>query len=302
MMTMMPTRTTVHIHSGDSAAQTAATRLAGNHLSYSDLLMVGPIPSLADTGLEQFLERRSEVLHEELSVEGYSQQGIYCKITGELQAIRDALKLADAVFLWYDHCLFDQQLLHFMLTACLQAYTIPMYLVPCPMDCLGFGELTAEELSRCQQQARLLAQTAVAESVSTIWPAFTSSDKEELIRLSQMTCESFPDTPAAAQRLLDELPKSHNGLNTLEFNILGAVLDGRSQFVDIFKAVSAKERYPFFGDTYVRKRIEVLSGGACPLLRIHANGCITATLEGARTLWGWGHWRHPRYVANLRVD
>lgn len=302
-----PTTSTVHIHSGDSAAQTAATVIAGRHLSYSDLLMVGPIPPLDPSPRqENFLAKRAEVLHEELSVEGYSLAGIQRKLTGELQAIIEALPTADAVFLWYDHCLFDQLLLHFMLSAPLRHYHSPVYLVPCPPDALGFGELPAADLADCLQLATLLPPEAHAESVTTIWPAFTSDQLADIVRLSQSTFAAFPDTPSAAQRLLDELPTPHTGLSQLEAAILSAVLDGKSQFIPLFKAVSATERYPFYGDTYIRKRLDVLAGGPSPLLRLNSNGSITATLQGMRTLWGWGNWRtlnpYRRYVANLPAD
>lgn len=297
----------IHIHSGDSAARTAQTAVAGKHLAFSDLLMVGPIPPIKGLSwLDDFVQMRSKVLYEELSVERYSLKGIQDKLHGELQTINEALMNADAVYLWFDHCLFDQMLLHFMITAFLQSLPCPVFQVPCPKATLGFGELSADKMINCMNEAKQLPNNALNESATTIWPAFTSTLLSDIVKLSQMRFADFPDTPAAAQRLLEELPMEHNGLNRLEFAILSTVLDGHSQFIDIFREVSAREQYPFYGDTYVRKRIDVLASGPSPLLRILPNGSIIATLQGARSLWGWGNWRQlnpgRRYIANICID
>ena len=134
----------------------------------------------------------------------------------------------------------------------------------------------------------------------------------------------FPYVPVAAQRLLEQLPCVRTGLNRLEYEILSGVLDGLSQPVALFKHVSAQEAIPYFGDTMLWYELNALCDGPTPLLQLRgptprlpvavpAAGepapppisayTILGTLQGMRSLWGWGDWRAlrpvKRHVANV---
>ena len=291
----------LHLHSGDVAAEMLSGRVPGRHLVYADVLFEGPVP-------REWTPEWGRVRAEALCREGlvpFSREAVAGRLDGQARAIAEAAAEAERVYLWFDDCLYDQLLLQFVV-ACLlpERPGQTVWLVPCPAGVAGFGEMAAKACAAQWSRAVPLDEASRRRSRETLWPALTSDCPEGIQRLAREGDASYPALGEACGRLLEQLPQSHHGLTLLESRVLSAVLDGVCEFQPLFRRVSAAERHPFFGDEYLRLTLRRLAEGASPLVRVRGE-MVTATLQGMRTQWGWGHWRElnpvRRLLANLEL-
>lgn len=288
----------LHIHSGDVAAELARDRVGGCHLVYADLLMEGPLPAFGDA----WSVVRGQVLAEYVP---HSSEAIAKKLDGQLQAIVEAVQNADAVWLWFDDCMYDQLLMQFIVAHFLQGIECPVRRVCCPRSVAGFGELAGDAFASLKDASVEVSPAALSASRDVIWPAICSESPSGIEALAGAFNEDYPALQAAMKRLLEQLPMSHTGLNRLETNVIASVLDGTNRFVPLFERVSKQEETPFFGDDYLRAVVMRMASGDVPMVRVQGD-IVTGTLQSMRTLWGWGDWRELnsviRHVCNIRLD
>ncbi|NMA46538.1 MAG: hypothetical protein GX945_08255 [Lentisphaerae bacterium] len=321
------TTASLHIHSGDAAAGLARGVIAGTHLSWHDLLMNGPLPSGDDD--DAWYETRAGALAPFAG--GADKAGRFLRQRD--QDLTAAIAAASEITLWFDACLYDQLLLCALLarnqalrSALSRTYLLCLDSAPGRPRLLGFGELSAAELPPLLAR-RVPLTAAHLAAADDAWQAFTAPTPEPWLALAQGDNPLFPYVPAAAQRLLEQLPCVRTGLDRLEYEILSGVLDGFSQPVALFKHVSAQETMPYFGDSMLWHALNALCDGPTPLLQLRgptprlpvaapaageaapspiSSYTILGTLQGMRSLWGWGDWRvlRPvkRYVANVLLD
>jgi len=316
--------TSLHIHSGDAAADLARGVIAGTHMSWHDLLMNGPLPA-GDAG-DAWYDARAGAL---APFAGNADRAGHF-LRRKDRELSAAVAAASEITLWFDACLYDQLLLCALLAhnqalrgALSRAYLLCLGSVPGRPRLLGFGELTSAEMPPLLA-CRVPLTAAHLAAVDDAWRAFTAPTPEPWLALARRDNPLFPYVPVAAQRLLEQLPCVRTGLNRLEYEILSGVLDGLSQPVALFKHVSAQEAIPYFGDTMLWHELNALCDGPTPLLQLRgptprlpvavpAAGepapppisayTILGTLQGMRSLWGWGDWRAlrpvKRHVANV---
>jgi hypothetical protein len=320
-------RQALHIHSGDAAADTARQLLAGQHLSWYDLLMYGPLP--AGHGDDSWYAARAEALQPFAG----SAAGAERQLRQKDEELSAAIADASEITLWFDACLYDQLLLCALLARCAplraawsRAYLLCENSAPGHPCLLGYGELTAAELPPLLTR-RVRLTPAHLTAADAAWRVFTAPTPEPWLALARSDMPLLPFVPAAAQRLLEQLPCVSSGLDRLERQILSSVLDGTSQPLALFEQVSAQEPMPYFGDSVLWHSLNGLCDGATPLLRLSgpaarlpvavpcagepAHAPLTAwsvlgTLQGMRSLWGWGDWRAlqpvKRHVANVLLN
>lgn len=321
------TTTALHIHSGDEAANQARFAIPGMHLSWHDLMMRGPLPTT--TGDDAWYKTRAQAL----TPFAGSSDGAARHLRRQDDALAKAIADASDITLWFDACLYDQLLLCCLLARCeaLRAARSRSHLLclsesPGHPRLLGFGELTGAEMASLLPRRVTLTDAHLAAATNA-WRAFTATSPELWLTLARQPNPLLPYVPPAAQRLLEQLPCVRSGLDRLENEIVSAALDGFSAPVALFKQVSAHEPQPYFGDSLVWLTLNELCAGPTPLLHVRgpaaampvavskageppppspAAWTILGTLQGMRTLWGWGDWRalQPtrRYVANVTLD
>ncbi len=290
----MESKAVLHIHSGDSAAFSARRTLPGTHRVYADLLMDGPVPPAVDA---EWGRARGSVLSPSV---GYTPEQVASRIDRQVREIAGDAARADEIILWFDHCLYDQLILHFVIARLLPADADRVFLVPCPEACLGFGELPDEAFPVLRAGAARLSAGALRDSRERIWSALMSERVTAVEALAGAEVPEFPDTASAARRLLEQLPDPATGLDRLETEILQVLAEERvSGFVPLFLALQKRERYPFFGDDYVRNALRLMSGGTRPLVKVEGD-TVEALPAAECVLRGEFRWHRSRQVANLR--
>lgn len=293
----------LHIHSGDYAADVARMAISGTHISYFEQFFTGPMRGIP--GSDEWYEARSRAIPNT----GYTQEQIGRKLRLLDAVLEDEAAKADSIYLWFDNCLYDQMILSFLVATkdCLKHRELQ--LIYCPdtapghVRICGFGEFSVDELPAVFEKRNVLTNVQ-RKKLEEAWQAFSSANPHDWLSFAMAEASVMPNLNKGGMRLVEELPNSATGLSRLEAATLTTVLDGTSNFTEIFKNVSALEEYPYFGDLYYLDLIRNLASGPVPLLTVRGD-VITATLQGMRTLWGWGNWRQlnpvTKYLGNVKL-
>jgi hypothetical protein len=187
-----------------------------------------------------------------------------------LLAYRD---VAETV-LWFDACLYDQtimvRLLDWFANQDLTGRQLSLICIgeyPGFKKFCGLGELTPEQLAGLLPQ-RVPVTPAMLDLAQRAWQALCADTPQAVEKLAAEDTSALPYLGEALIRFLEQFPSTDNGLSRLERECLDALVSGPANAVEIFKAASAAERHPFFGDTMVWGCLNALADGAQPLVTI----------------------------------
>lgn len=198
----------------------------------------------------------------------------------DLAEVRSGLEAADGwlscapdedeVVLWFEHDLFDQSILAYLLTRlesqapertsliCLGSHPeVPHF--------QGLGQLSAEQLAALfpTRQRVTAARFATARRG---WAALAGADPRNIQVLVTEGTPELPSLAMALQRHLAEFPCVRNGLGLTEQLALQGVLAGADRPRDIFEVVQRFEDAPWLGDTMLFAKLRLLTQGPAPLL------------------------------------
>lgn len=229
-------------------------------------------------------------------------------VLARLEAADGALARAateDEVVLWFEHDLFDQLILVFLLDrlAVLAPDRTSLICIgshPAVPEFTGLGNLTADQLAALLPTRTPVtpAQFAVAEQV---WDALAGGDPPGIEALALAGLPELPFLADALRRWLAELPSTRNGLGQTESLTLQAIAAGAETPQHAFQAVHRFESRPWLGDRMFYATIRELASGPVPLLG-PADGRLPSGLEA-----GFEHARfeltaHGRAVLTGRAD
>ena len=259
----------LHIVNGGSTAETLKlTKIKGEIFSFKDTLINGPAPAtknphewravriqhLTDTyGLE-----RSECEKEFLSQE----------------AALDSAAKQDEVVLWFEHDLFCQLNLLYLLDwfkqadlkkTCLSLINIGAF--PGREDFRGLGELNKEELASLFPKREKITK-AHLELGAKAWQAFRSPNPTAIELLLHNDTSALPFLAPAFGAHLRRFPSTVNGLGQIEKTGLQLIADGYGKFAEMFPKFVAAEKTYGLGDTQLWGTLVILSKGNDPLLKI----------------------------------
>ncbi len=261
---------TLHITNGDGAgAVLEKSGLAGEVLVWRDILYDGPRrPGPPD---EETLKARAVFL-EESTAGGVGRDRILKTLRKQYQGLAEAAS-CERIVLWFDACLFDQSMLAHIL-ACLRRGNLRNVELLC-IDAFpgidpfhGLGQLRPEHFASLYPRRRPVTDEQ-CRFASVADKAFAIRDPALLAELSEMSGPPLPFVPAAAGRLLQELPDPATGLGRLESLALEAIRAGCETPGEIYRAVAAAEAPPqFWGDTTLWATINGLADRTPPLARI----------------------------------
>ena len=263
----------LHIHSGDWSAKAASSIFGGTHLAWTDNLFEGPLPP-TDWNDPAWYDARGEALADYLG--GKVRAALLLKKRHDI--IRNALARTDEVTFWFDSCLYDMMLLcQFLYFAREDLRKMSVRLVCEELRSdgsrfAGYAELNEQEFETMSGRARILTEPMMRDARES-WQAFTSPTPEAWQSLARQEHPLTPFLAPAAQRLLEQLP-DERGLNRLEAEIMAALAAGCTQLPPLFKAVSAAEERPFFGDTAVWQALNRLATDAIPSIALHGPAAL----------------------------
>ena len=275
----------LHIHNGDSVANTLRGALPGEHIVWCDTLHDGPC--LAGLNTEEW--RTLRAAHHAAGGWGTVQ-----RCADYMKAMDDALeswRAHDEIVLWFEHDLFDQLILIRLLdyfagqelgTRLLTLVTLHEF--PGVTPFYGLGQLNAEQLATLFPQ-RCEVSPEQFELAHRAWQAFTATDPMKLQTLMLQLGEAAPLAylGAALERHFQEFPSLENGLARTERQILQAVADGAKTPGELFNATQAMEERPFLGDTTLFNFAARLGRGPVPLL-LGESGKFQLTAAGRDVL------------------
>lgn len=214
----------------------------------------------------------------------------------------------DEVVLWFEHDLYDQAILAFLLDRLRELAPDRTCLVcigshPAHPEFRGLGQLTVPELEALFPGRVRVTEAMFAEGAAT-WAALTGGDPEQVHALATAGTPALPFLAPALRRWLAELPSVRNGLSLTESFGLAAVAAGADQPFHAFPTVQRFESSPWQGDTMFYATLRVLATGPRPLLvpvegklpratdRAFATTRLELTTDGRTVLTGRADWCH----------
>ena len=259
----------LHIVNGGATAEVLQrTSIDGEIFSFRDALIDGPSPG--DVGPDEWRNVRAQHLSD-----GYEVARQDCEEgLREQEQVLASSGNHDEVVLWFEHDLFCQLNLLYMLdwfarTGLSEARVslINVGEFPGRPNFRGLGELTPEELARLFPQRRAL--TASQLEVSTrAWQAFCAPDPNAIENLLQSDTSAMPFLSTALLAHLRRFPSTTNGLNRIENRSLELIESGSEKFVELFPKFIAAESVYGLGDAQVWLALRNLASADKPLLVI----------------------------------
>ena len=176
----------------------------------------------------------------------------------------------DEVVLWFEHDLFDQAILVFLLhrlaelaperttLICIDSFPgVPAF--------IGLGQLNRSQLAELYPGRRPISaeQFALARRA---WGLLATGDPEGLWALGAERSLELPFLGMALRRYLAELPSVRNGLSQTESLGLQSIGAGADTPGHAFVAVQRFERHPWQGDAMFYATLRGLADGPYPLL------------------------------------
>jgi hypothetical protein len=268
----------LHIHNGDSAAETAKkSDIPGAHLAWREALVCGPAPG--HLSADEFRRVRAQHL-----ADAYGVAQDKCeRELAEQEATLSAFADHDEVILWFEHDLFCQVHLIYLLHWFSQRELGPTRLSLISIDQFpgvegfrGFGELNEAQLVALFPQRQEVTRTQL-ELGSKAWQAYSSADAAGLLSLRDSDASSLPFLKSALIKHIQRFPSTTNGLGRIENAGLELIAKGYPNFRSLFPAFARHEPEYGFGDAQLYLELKRLAGAATPLLR------LSSSVKGATT-------------------
>lgn len=259
----------LHIHNGDSSADIARqTSLPGEHLAWREALIEGPAP--AEVLGAQWRKLRARHLAESYGVDlGETENGLL--VQEERLA---AFSVHDEVILWFEHDLFCQTNLIYLLNwfAQLKLGNTKLSLIcigefPGLPSFRGLGELSPDQMASLFA-GRHEVSNAEKSLASAAWQAYCSSDPTAIQTLLETDTSAMPFLKPALQLHLERFPFVSNGLGRIQNRGLEFIHDGVRSFVQLFPRFGAAEPNYGLGDAQFWNTLRQMSEAREPLLNI----------------------------------
>jgi hypothetical protein len=257
----------LHVHNGDSSAnKLRRSGLPGEHLAWREALITGPTPE----GLpaEEWLSRRAVHL-----AAAYGLDAAAClKGLAEQEAALRRFPEHEEVTLWFEHDLFCQTLLIYLLDwfsrvdlgetrlslVCINEF-------PGKPDFKGLGELSPEQMASLFD-ARHEVTKAEFRLARRAWEAYCSPDPRAIEDLLGDDHSALPFLRDALLLHLARFPSARNGLGRVENMALELVSAGHNDFVSLFGQFGRAEPVYGLGDLQLWDALKRMSEVRQPLL------------------------------------
>jgi hypothetical protein len=169
-------------------------------------------------------------------------------------ALFDRIEQYEEIVLWFEHDVYDQLILAYLLkelplTRKARLMLVCVERVPAVQTFFGLGQL-APEVLRLLYAQRTPVDPAQQALGARVWSALTSPSPEALHRLASTATEPLPPMGPALLRHLQELPATRDGLSLTERHSLDLLatsgpMEARALFT---RLVHEREAAPFLGD------------------------------------------------------
>ena len=255
----------LHIRCGDDILdKLKEANLPGKYIRWADPLCQGPTPS----GLtrEQWRVTRAKFASD------FYYVTLYCALDFLSQQDENLKDFSNhkEVILWFEHDLFDQIILIYLLNWFSQR---SLGKTKIELICSGkhLGYMDSKNLKNLFETKRQVT-TQEFDIAQETWLAFCSSNPSEIQNLINQDSSPLPFLKGALIRHFQQFPSKKNGLNLTERFAMEVISSGEDQLLRIFEEVQRKEKNPWLGDTMFWPYLRGLATGDEPLLSIQGHG------------------------------
>lgn len=267
-------RNMLHIVNGDHVGDKLKQGVVqGDVLVWREVYSAGP-NALNPAG-EQARAFRAQVLEHSMGID----QTQYIASCAEQEEKLRGFSRYEEVVLWFEHDLFDQSMLAFLLhwfkgrklgrtrlsLLCIEEFPgIELF--------HGLGQLTREQLGTLAGTWRRIGPEAL-ELGSELWQAYTADNPDRMAqvleqRKEELEASALPFAYAAFQAHLSRLPSVKNGLGIVEQTTLHKVRGGADTPIKLFREVSGELHVLGMGDLEYWMYLRGMVQGDHPLLVI----------------------------------
>jgi hypothetical protein len=243
----------LHVTNGDSTTATMErARLAGEFLSWRDILHEGPVPPYSPDELRRV---RAEYLAT-LAPAGPTE--IEAQLLARDARLAGAVDACEPVVLWFEHDLYDQLQLIQILSG------LPDFPTRVELICIGsfpgrpefhgLGELEPDELASLWSLRTAVTPEHV-HLARAAWDAVRGNDPQAVARVAATPDERLPYLAPALRRLLEE----REPLSRTKRQLLAAHAEGPSRPHELFAANQSAEEAIFLGDTWCFRQLHELA-------------------------------------------
>jgi hypothetical protein len=274
----------LHVHNGDSSANILKrSGLPGEHLVWREALIAGPTP----LGLSQDDWYTCRANH---LADAYALDVADCK-EGLIEQEEALQKFSDheEVILWFEHDLFCQTLLIYLLDWFAQATLghVKLRLIcinefPGVSNFRGLGTLSPEQMASLFETRHEVTSAEMKLGVKA-WEAYCSPNPQAIEDLLAGDTSALPFLKHALQRHLVRFPSARNGLGRIENKALDLVSAGYSKFVSLFTEFGHAEPIYGLGDSQFWNDLKRLSEAKQPLLALERDDVTPAAHEFANS-------------------
>lgn len=270
----------LHVLNGDATrVKLAQTTIGGTHTVWADALHEGPVP--ADLSAVELRRLRAAYFAKLL---GEPEERVLDMATRWDEGLGRYNHYEEVVF-WLEHDLFDQLILlrhldwlstidrrrtHFSLI-CIDRF-------PGVADFSGLGPLTPAQLETLPAARVRVSDEQIALGREG-WALFRAADPHPLLEWIHADRPALPFVAGALRRHFDDYPSTRDGLSRSERQMLSAIAEGHTTFVDLFVDCQRMEERVYMGDATFLSILRKLAGGSSPLVTL--TGGVAATPGGS---------------------
>lgn len=264
----------LHIVNGDHVANTLRKVIPeGDILVWREVYPVGPnFTNPADASNRQV---RAQYLEQALGIPAAE----FTRVSSDQEQQLARFAEYEEVVLWFEHDLFDQTMLSYLLhwfeqqslgrtklsLLCIGSFPgIELF--------RGLGQLNEEQLASLSGTWQTVGREQLMLG-KALWEAYTSPDPSKLVELLQEDTSALPYAHQAFQQHLAQFPSIHNGLGLVEQFTLKQVDCGIASPYELFKHVCNRLHELGMGDLQYWHVLAKLTSGTHPLL--HVDGVET---------------------------
>ena len=250
----------LHVTNGDSTvASMRRTQIAGDIISWGDVLHEGPVPALSAAELRPL---RAQFLAT-LAPDGATD--IEADLRAHDERLGAAVESGEPIVLWFEHDLYDQlqliQILHRLST---QGPDPGRLTLACEAEYLGM--MSADRVRALHARRSNVTREQV-QLAAAAWTAFTSPEASRITAVLEGDTTALPFLGAALRRHLEEFPSTRTGLSRSEQQALEVIAAGAGTAGEAFpQAHHQREEPVFLGDTVFAWYLERMSRVREPLL------------------------------------
>lgn len=278
---------TLHVVNGDVVAEKLREGIGrGDILAWREVYTHGPLSPDPDS--EGSRAVRARYLERTMGVPSAD----YLRISEAQQEALRGFRRYEEVVLWFEHDLFDQTmlcyLLHWFAGRTLSGTRLSLVSIgsyPGIEPFRGLGQLSPEQL-RALSGSRIAIGGRELGLGSACWQAYASDQPDRLQRLLDEDTSALPFARDAFRCHLSRFPALSDGLGIVERLTLETMRPGAASLPELFDQVGNRLHELGMGDLQYRFILEKLSREPYPLLRIPGLKPVPAAFESPDRVLG----------------